>query len=364
MSKVYYNPNISQIRPYVPGKTEEAIQREYSVEHVIKLCSNENPFGPSPAVAEAVAKAVAHGHRYPDDASPELRALIAKRWNINTNQLQLGVGSSELIDMIIQAFVNPGGEMIVTEHGFALYRVLGSAHNAKITTVKDREFHQDLEAILSAITADTRVIFIANPNNPTGTWIPTKQFEDFMSQVPSHVIVVADEAYVDYMNTPEYYSLAQHSTQYPNLIVLHTLSKAYGLAGFRFGYSISQDDIAEQLNKARKTFNVSSITLAAAHAAINDQEYVKRCVNANQQGMGDLKAFLNQHRISTLAESGNFLTAKFGEQANHLAEKLIAEGVVVRPLTPYNMSEYLRISIGTYEENQALMQALTKYLTA
>lgn len=361
---IYFNPRIARITPYVPGKTEEALKREYGLSNIVKLASNENPYGPSPDVKQAVDTALQQVHRYPDDLAPELRQLIANRWKLTSEQVQFGAGSSELIDSLIQGFVDDSGEMIVTEHGFGLYFVLGNIHHTKLHITSDQHYQQDLSAILSAITDDTRAIFIANPNNPTGTWIPSQQLHSFINNVPKHVLVVIDEAYHDYMTTPEYYSMARHIDEHENLVVLHTLSKAYGLSGCRFGYSLSQAGISEQLNKVRKPFNLSNLTLAAAYAALKDQKHLSYCVEKNTQGMAYLSNYFEQHQLPYLAKSGNFLTVNFGENATHITQELLKQGIIVRPLTPYNMPNHLRITIGTEAENKALTDALSKLLQA
>ncbi|MDF1796067.1 MAG: histidinol-phosphate transaminase [Coxiellaceae bacterium] len=362
MTKIHHNPAISGITPYVPGKTEEKIMREHNVDKVIKLASNENPLGPSPKVQQAIIDAVHHIHRYPDDESPELRQKIANKWNLNRDQVIFGVGSSELIEMIFYSFVNPVGEFIITEHGFGLYYILGTANRAKPVFVKDNDFHQDPEAILAAITEDTRAIFMANPNNPTGTWIKAKTLKHFIERVPPHVVVVIDEAYVDYMTMPHYESMAHCVDDYPNLIVLHTFSKAYGLSGMRFGYSLSSASLAEQMNRARKPFNLPSLTLAAANAAIDDQTYIEHSVANNDTGLAYLGEQFDQLGIEYIDKSANFITIKLGSKANDIAQQLQEQGIVVRPLTPYKMSDYLRVTVGTVEENQIFIRELTNIL--
>ncbi|MDF1759673.1 MAG: histidinol-phosphate transaminase [Coxiellaceae bacterium] len=362
MSKVHHNPAISGITPYVPGKTEEQIMREHKVKKVIKLASNENPLGASPKVQQAIIDALHHIHRYPDDESPELRQKIAEKWKLNSEQVVFGVGSSELIEMIFYSFINPTGEFIITEHAFGLYYVLGTANRATPVFVKDNDFHQDPEGILNAITDDTRAIFIANPNNPTGTWIDAKTLKHFIDRVPKHVTVVIDEAYVDYMTMPGYESMAKYVNDYPNLIVLHTFSKAYGLSGMRFGYSLSSALLANQLNRARKPFNLPSLTLAAANAAIDDQTHIKKTVANNDTGLTYLAEQFDTLGIEYLDKSANFIAIKLGPKANEIAQQLQQQGIIVRPLNPYKMSDYLRVTVGTMEENKIFIQELTRIL--
>ncbi len=362
MSKVHHNPAISGLTPYVPGKTEEQIMREHGVDQVIKLASNENPLGPSPKVQQAIIDAVTHIHRYPDDQSPELRQKIASKWSVESDQIIFGLGSSELIEMIFYSFVNPTGDFIITEHAFGLYYILGTANHATPCFVKDNDYQQDLEGILQAITDQTRAIFIANPNNPTGTWIDAKTLKAFITRVPQHITVVIDEAYLDYMTMPEYESMGHCVNDYDNLIVLHTFSKAYGLSGMRFGYSISNNKLAKQMNRARKPFNIPSLTLVAANAAVDDQDYISKTINNNQAGLDYFAQQFNQMGIEYLDKSANFITIKLGEKSNEIAAKLQQQGIVVRPLTPYKMSGYLRISVGTPHENQAFIEALKKLI--
>ncbi|MDF1655721.1 MAG: histidinol-phosphate transaminase [Coxiellaceae bacterium] len=362
MSKIHHNPAISSLTPYVPGKTEEQIMREHKVDKVTKLASNENPLGPSPKVQQAIIDAVQHIHRYPDDESPELRQKVADKWDVTSEQVIFGVGSSELIEMIFYSFINPVGEFIITEHAFGLYYVLGTANHATPVFVKDNDFHQDLDAILAAITDDTRAIFLANPNNPTGTWIKADTLKHFIERVPQHVAVVIDEAYVDYMTMPDYESMAHCVNDYPNLIVLHTFSKAYGLSGMRFGYSLSSAKLADQMNRARKPFNLPSLSLVAATAAIDDQTHIEKTVANNDAGLQYLTEQFDKLGIKYLDKSANFIAIKLGQKANEIARQLQEKGVVVRPLTPYKMSDYLRISVGTMQENEIFIHELTKIL--
>ncbi len=361
---IYSNPCISKLTPYVPGKTEEALKRELNIEHIIKLASNENPLGPSPHVLSAIQQAAMQSHRYPDDQAPELRQSIAKKWGLTADHVQFGAGSSELLDMLVQSFVDDGGEMIVTQHGFGLYFILASMHRVKLNIVPDQAYHQDLDAVLKAINPSTRAIFIANPNNPTGTWIEGSRMRYFIEQVPKHVLIVIDEAYLDYMTMPEYDSMAHGIAQHDNLVVLHTLSKAYGLAGLRFGYSLSHPSICTQLNKARKPFNISNTTLAAAKAALSDQDHIDKTIEMNQSGMKQLCDALDELGLNYLARSGNFLTVDFGEKAGSIADALMQQGIIVRPLTPYKMPNHLRITIGTEDETKQLIKMLPEILAA
>lgn len=304
---------------------------------------------------DAVKEMLDHGARYPEDAAPEFKEKLASLHCVTPDHINLGSGSSGCLDMIITSLVGPRGEMIITQHGFGLYRVLGMAISANIVVVDDNAFHQDLDGILAAITNNTRAVFITNPNNPTGTWLTDSAVGAFIKAVPPHVSIIVDEAYNDYMQMDEYASADQYIANHPNVIVVRTFSKAYGLAGFRIGYSVAHPDTTDLLNRARKPFNVSSIALAAANAALDDTAHMQQTVACNNEGMALLSAAFDKRGLPMLAQSANFLTVEFGEQAFELAADLLKKGIVVRPLKPYKMLNHLRITVGTQEENEALL---------
>jgi histidinol-phosphate aminotransferase len=356
---MYLNDNIIDLKPYVAGMTEEALKRQYNLTHIVKLASNENPLGPSPKVAKAIATAVPHITRYPDDAAPELREKLAARCQIPASQIIFGAGSSELIQMITRCFVNTG-EMIITEHGFILYRIVAKACGAHVVTIADNDFEQDLEGILKACHENTRAIFLANPNNPTGTWIAKDVLENFIMRVPKHITVIIDEAYVDYMTMPEYASAMPLIKKHDNLIVIQTFSKAYGLAGMRFGFAATSPKLADVLARIRKPFNVPSLTLVAANAALDDNDYIQRTIDCNREGMDYLVKECSALGLTPLAQSANFITCEFGDNALTIAQSLLEQGIIIRPLQPYKMLQHLRISIGTMEENKTFVEALKK----
>ncbi len=359
-------PQILDIHPYVPGKPVSELQRELGLTYISKLASNENPLGASPAVSEAINRELTQIARYPDGGAFMLKETLASALQVDSAQLAVGNGSNELLELVARVFAGQGDEIIYSQYGFAVYAISAQMVGAKGVEVPAVDWGHDLTAMLAAITENTKLIYLANPNNPTGTLFNRKQWEAFMHQVPDRVVVVLDEAYFEYAH-------AQHSgatypdglmylEQYPNLVISRTFSKAYGLASLRVGYLIGCREIIQYINQVRAPFNVNHYAQVAAVAAINDQEFIEKSVLLNQQGMRQMTLGLEALAVSFIPSSGNFVCLHLGDKALEVNAKLLAEGVIVRPLANYGLCEFLRVSIGTQVENQHFLDALKQVM--
>ncbi|CAK0769007.1 Histidinol-phosphate aminotransferase 1 [Gammaproteobacteria bacterium] len=355
-------PGVGGLTPYQPGKPIEELEREYGVSNAIKLASNENPLGPSPLALTAAHSAVHDLARYPDGSGFTLRRALSERLGVERDAITLGNGSNDVLELIARAFVTPQDEVIYSEHAFAVYPLVTQAIGAHGVVAPARDFGHDLAAMAAAVTPRTRLIFIANPNNPTGTWLLNHELEDFIQGLPAHVIVVIDEAYCEYVTHPDYPDALLWLERHPNLVVTRTFSKAYGLAGLRVGYAVSHPVLAEFLNRVRQPFNVNSIALAAATAALEDDNYLARTRRLNAEGMVELTAGITALGLSHISSVGNFVAVDVGRPAGSVYEALLREGVIVRPLANYGMPRHLRVTIGLSVENARFLEALTRVL--
>lgn len=361
-------PGVQALQPYQPGKPIEELQREYGVSDIVKLASNENPLGPSPKALAAAQEALAEIHRYPDGNGFLLRQALAAHHDVDPLSVTMGSGSNDLLEMVARAFLGPGREAVFAKHGFAIYAIASQAVGATPVQAPAnppehaQPYGHDLDAMLAAITDKTRVVFIANPNNPTGTWLTGDELERFFERVPGDVIVLLDEAYVEYAAAaPGYRQGADWVRRYPNLIVTRTFSKAQGLAGLRVGYGLSSPAVADLLNRVRMPFNVSIPAQAAAIAALADTEHVQASVELNRVEMERLKSRLADMGLSWLPSAGNFLCVRLGPGAGEIYQALLRQGVIVRPIGGgYQLGEFLRVSIGLPRENDRFMQALAE----
>ncbi len=358
------NPGIARLSPYQAGKPIEELQRELGLSHVIKLASNENPLGPSPAVIKACTKAMADITRYPDANGFELKRALAAKFDLDSAQLTLGSGSNDVLDLVARVFLRPGTNAVFSEYAFAVYPIATQACGARANIVPALNWGNDLKAMAAAIDSDTRVVFIANPNNPTGTWVGRTALLTFLRSAPADVIVVLDEAYTEYVESPDFANGFELLREFPNLIVTRTFSKAYGLAALRVGYAVSTPLLADMLNRVRAPFNVTALGLAAATAALTDDEYLARSRALNRAGMAQLCAGFTALGLTFIPSAGNFVSVEFATDAAPLYQRLLEAGVIVRPLAPYKMPRHLRISIGLPEENQQLLDALAQVLKA
>lgn len=359
---------VQQLTPYQPGKPISELERELGLTRIIKLASNENPLGPSPKAMAALLGTLEELHLYPDGGGFELKAALAKRFNVSLEQITLGNGSNDVLELVARAFLSPETSAVFSEHAFAVYPIVTQAVGAKALIAKAHDgskgprYGHDLQAMLRLVEPATRVVFVANPNNPTGTHLNPVELYSFLSLLPEHTLVVVDEAYFEYTSGPEATNALAWLAEFPNLVVTRTFSKAYGLAGLRVGYAISSPVIADLLNRVRQPFNVNSLALAAATAALSDEEHLQRTVALNQQGLQQLTKAFAERKLDFIPSVGNFITVDVGKPAGSVYQGLLREGVIVRPIGNYGLPNHLRISIGTMEQNQAFLTALDKVL--
>jgi len=355
-------PGIAGLRPYIPGKPIAELERELGITGSIKLASNENPLGPSPKAVAAAQAALGELARYPDGGGFDLRASLAVRHGLDRNRITLGNGSNDVLDMIARVFLPPCVETVMSEHAFAVYPISSQAVGATIRIAPARDYGHDLDAMRERIGEHTRVVWIANPNNPTGTWLPRERLRAFLDSLPANVIAVVDEAYVEYVEEPDYPDASRWLDELPNLIVTRTFSKAYGLAALRVGYALSSPQIADLLNRVRQPFNVNSVALAAAQAALDDAEHVRKGVELNRRGMSQVIDGLRDLGLGFIPSVGNFLAVDLGQPAGPIDQALLREGVITRPIGNYGLPNHLRVTIGLPEENARFLAALKKVL--
>lgn len=350
------------LQPYQPGKPIEELEREYGVRNAIKLASNENPLGPSPKALAAAQGALADNARYPDGAGTLLKAALARHLGVRPVQVTLGNGSNDILELAARTFVNAGDEVIFSQHAFAVYPIVTQAVGGVAMVTPARDWGHDLDAIAGTVTARTKLIFIANPNNPTGTWFDTRALTAFLDAVPTRVIVVLDEAYFEYVGEADYPNGVSLLARYPNLVVTRTFSKIYGLAGLRLGYGVSSEIIADLFNRVRQPFNVNSLAQAAGVAALGDAAHLARSREVNDAGLRELTQTFTDMGLTYIPSVGNFISVHVGGNAAQVYDALLREGVIVRPVANYGMSEYLRVTVGLPAENARFMAALVKVL--
>lgn len=358
---------VQSLAPYQPGKPVDELQRELGLTRVVKLASNENPLGPSPKALAAMQQALANPlelGRYPDGSGFRLKQAISQRFGCALEAITLGNGSNDLLDMIARVFLGEGDEAIYAQYAFAVYPLSVQAVGATGVCVPARDYGHDLVAMAQAITAKTKVIFLANPNNPTGTWFAEADFHAFMAAVPAPIVVVLDEAYGEFVSDSTALNGLAQLSRYPNLIVTRTLAKAYGLASLRVGYGVASEEMSGLLNRVRQPFNVNSLALVAAEAAIDDEAFVAQTRALNEAGMAQWLAALTELGLTSIPSRGNFLCVDVGRDAMPIFQALLREGVIVRPVANYGLPNHLRISIGTDDENRFAIRALARVLDA
>lgn len=353
------------IAPYQPGKPIAELARELGLQEdgIIKLASNENPLGASPKAVAAMQAALPEVGRYPDGNGFELKAAISRKYGIAQDHIVLGNGSNDVLEMAARAFLAAGASAVYSQHAFAVYPLATQATGAEGIEVPAREFGHDLDAMAAAIRADTRIVFMANPNNPTGTWIAPDAVLEFLRKVPSNVLVVLDEAYNEYLEPHLRGDSARWLEEFPNLAISRTFSKAYGLAGLRIGYALVRPQVADLMNRVRQPFNVSHLAQVAAVAALADQEFVQKSYALNRDGMRMLTEAFRRLGLSWIPSHANFVSFRVGDGAG-VFQRLLRLGVIVRPVGAYGMPEHLRVSIGTQAENQRFLAALETTLAA
>lgn len=359
MSSAHANPFVREIAPYMPGKPISELARELGIDpiDIIKLASNENPLGPSPKVVEALRAGLADLTLYPDGSGFDLRNALMKRWGVKSDEVILGNGSNDVLEMVAAAFLRPGTAAVFSQYAFAVYPLATKARGARGIEVPAVAWGHDLPSMLAAIDEDTRLIFVANPNNPTGTFLSSTAVREFLKEVPREVIVVLDEAYYEYLPEADRSGAEAWIHEFPNLLVVRTFSKAYGLAGLRVGYGIGQAELIDLLNRVRQPFNVGSLGLVAATAALADEEYVQRTQTLNAVEMERLASSLDRLGFPFIPSRGNFITVEVGD-AHAVFNALLRQGVIVRPVAGYGMPRHLRVSIGLPEENDRFIAAL------
>lgn len=351
-----------ELQPYQPGMTIDELARKYQLDpqDIVKLASNENPLGPSPLALEAFSLAALQTHRYPDQH--QLIAAIAKHLDLAPNMIVLGNGSNDVLDLIARVFLRPGISAVSAQYAFPIYTLLTQLAGAENIVVQAQEYTHHFAAIKQAITSTTRVVWIANPNNPTGSFASYGEVKEFLASVPGNIIVVLDEAYYEYLDDSDRIDTTQWLKEFPNLILTRTFSKIYGLAGLRIGYGLASPEIIEVLNRVRQPFNVSLVGLAAAEAALGDAEFVEKSRSLNHEGREYITNELKKLGLNPLPSWGNFVAVQIPEAAS-VHEKLLSRGIITRPLAPSGLADFLRISVGTAGENSRLVAELQKILS-
>ncbi len=354
---------IRSIAPYQPGKPITDLAREMGLEpgQIIKLASNENPLGISPKAEEAMQAALLDIARYPDGNSFELRDAVCTKFSVKPGQLVFGNGSNDILELAARAFLVPGDEAIYSQHAFAVYALVTQAVGATGIVVPANEFGHDLDSMLAAITPQTRMIFIANPNNPTGTLIAKAELLRFLRAVPGNVLVILDEAYDEYLPAALKSEAINWLAEFDNLVISRTFSKAYGLAGLRIGFGVAASAVADMMNRVRQPFNVNSVAQAAAVASLADEAFVERSYALNQAGMAQITQGLDKLGLKFIASFGNFVSFEVANAAI-VYHRLLEHGVIVRPIANYGMPDYLRVSIGLFSENERFLDVLEQIL--
>ncbi|MDD5460928.1 MAG: histidinol-phosphate transaminase [Methylococcales bacterium] len=353
---------IRQLIPYKAGKPIEELERELGLTRVIKLASNENPLGPGKKALAAMQAALPALALYPDGSGFMLKQALADKYTIDASQITLGNGSNEILELVARAFLTPDHEVVFSQHAFAVYPIVTQAVGATAVIVRALNYGHDLDAMLQRVNEKTRLVFIANPNNPTGTLLSQASLERFISALPHTCVCVLDEAYFEFVDSMESVNSIDWLKKFPNLLITRTFSKAYGLAGLRMGYGLSSPEMADILNRVRQPFNNNSLALAAAEAALSDDEHLQRTIAVNTLGMQQLTDGFKKLGLEWIPSAGNFVSVDLKQAGQPVYEALLRKGVIVRPVGNYELPNHLRISIGTEAENKLFLQALTETL--
>lgn len=356
--------NIVHLKPYVPGKPISEVQRELGLKEVVKLASNENPCGPSPKALQAIKLALNDLHRYPDGSGFYLKRALSQKLKVAPDQIILGNGTNELLELVVRTFLSPGEEVISADPSFVVYQLVTQAAYGQNVLIPLDHYTHDLEAMAAAITAKTKIIFIANPNNPTGTMVLQKEVMTFLQKVPSNIVIVMDEAYYEYVEDkqfPDLLSYLKDNLTQP-ILILRTFSKIYGLAGVRIGYGLAAPEFIDLLNQVRQPFNVNSLALAAAEAALEDEEHLQKSKEINRLGYQYLCGEFERMKLSYVPSVANFILVQIGQKVKEFTERLLTQGVIVRPTGGAGLSTWVRITIGMKEENEKLIQAMGNIL--
>jgi len=366
----YAVPSIQGLQPYQAGKPESELKRELGLDSIIKLASNENPLGPDPRVIADLPARFAELSRYPDGNGFELKKILASKLSINPDQITLGNGSNDILDLIARVFLQSGREAIISRHAFAMYYLSTQAVGGKSLLAETTDgshgvlFGHDLQAMRALVSDKTAVVFIANPNNPTGTYLPAIKLKSFVENLPVHIICVIDEAYFEYVEVSDYSTTLDWLDEHQNLIITRTFSKAYGLAGLRIGYSVSSIAIADLLNRVRQPFNVNSLALAAAQLALRNDDYLTKSKQFNKQGLRQLAEGLQTLGLSFIPSVGSFICCDLARPALPVYQALLERGVIVRSVENYQLPGYIRITAGTESEIRVFLNALKTIISS
>ena len=356
--------NVRGIAPYVPGKPIAETARELGIPEaeILKMASNENPLGASPKALAAIRGALDELHYYPDGGGFELKRVLSRRLGVAPANIVLGNGSNDVLELVARAFLRPGDSAVYSQHAFMVYPLVIQAIGATGIEVPAKDFATDLDAIARAVAAETRMVFVANPNNPTGTFNPWADIERFVESVRADVLVVLDEAYGEYLPDELKSPTQGWLARFPNLVVSRTLSKAFGLAGLRVGYGLADPRVAEVMDRVRQPFNVNHLAMVAACAALDDEEFIQRSREVNAAGLEQLAAGFGRLGLEYIPSFGNFITVRVGPEAARIYREMLAEGVIVRPIAGYGMPEHLRVTVGLPEHNARFLAALGRAL--
>ncbi len=362
--KKLVSESIEQATLYPPGKPLDEIKRTYGIDDLVKLNANENCIGPSPLAVKAIRDAAADIHRYPDNSAYYLKHKLAEKYGVTPGQVMLGNGSNELVQFILMTFLSPGQEVLTASPTFVLYGIMGQVMGGRVREVPLKDNCYDLDAMAAAISDETKLVFICNPNNPTGTIVKAEAFRSFMQQVPDDVIVVMDEAYAEFVASPDWPDACSYVKQDRNIIVLRTFSKAYGLAGLRLGYALAPERLTSYLERVREPFNANAVAQQAALAALDDEEHLQKVKDNNREGMQYLCSSFDRLGISYVPSEANFILVFVGPRAEDMAEDLLKQGIMVRPMKGFDLSGCFRLTVGLPDENRRCIEALEKLLPA
>jgi histidinol-phosphate aminotransferase len=357
-------PNVRAIAPYVPGKPIAETARELGIpeERILKMASNENPLGPSPRAVAAIREALGQLNYYPDGSGYDLKRALAARLPVAPENIVLGNGSNDVLELVGRAFLRPGDSAVYSQHAFMVYPLVVQAIGATGIEVPARDYGNDLAALARAVRRDTRIVFLANPNNPTGTFDPWEAVEELAKRLRPDVLLVLDEAYGEYLPDELVSPTPGWLARYPNLVVSRTLSKAYGLAGLRVGYGLAHPEVAEIMNRVRQPFNVNHLAMVAACAALGDAEFIARSRDVNSAGLAQLAKGFERLGLEYIASRANFITVRVGKESGRVYKELLAAGVIVRPIAGYGLPEHLRVTVGLPEHNERFLAALATAL--
>jgi histidinol-phosphate aminotransferase len=356
--------NVRAIAPYIPGKPIAETARELGIpeERILKMASNENPLGPSPKAIAAIGGALASLNYYPDGSGYELKRILSGRLGVVPGNIVLGNGSNDVLELVARAFLRAGYSAVYSQHAFMVYPLVVQAIGATGIEVPARDYGNDLDAMAAALRQDTRIVFVANPNNPTGTFTPWSEIERFVERLPRQVLVVLDEAYGEYLPDALASPTPAWLARFPNLVIARTLSKAYGLAGLRVGFALAHPEVAELMNRVRQPFNVNHLAMVAACAALGDAEFIARSRDVNARGLEQLTAGFERLGLRYIPSRANFVTVHVGSDADRVYREMLAAGVIVRPIAGYGLPEHLRVTVGLPEHNERFLAALAAAL--